>query len=154
MRSAPSHRASKSAVLLLVDDNRDGVIARQSVLEELGYKVLTANCGREALHIIEKQPVDLIITDYKMLPVNGLELIDRLHKNNVFAPVILLTGFANNLGLSPANTGASVVLQKSADELASLLRHIKRLLQPPRKPARSEAPRKTIARAKTAGSDT
>lgn len=153
MRSVPSHSASKSAVILLVDDNSDGVMARQSVLEELGYKVLTADCGRQALQLVEQQLVDLIITDYKMLPVNGLELIDRLHKNNVFAPVILLTGFANNLGLSPANTGASVVLQKSADELPTLLRHIKRLLQPPKKSARSEATRKTIARSRAAGSE-
>lgn len=153
MRSVSPYSASKSAVILLVDDNSDGVMARQSVLEELGYKVLTANCGHEALQLVEKQPVDLIITDYKMLPVNGLELIDRLHKSNVFAPVILLTGFANNLGFSPANTGASIVLQKSAEELPSLLRHIKRLLQPPRKSARSEASRKAITRSRTAGSE-
>jgi hypothetical protein len=70
----------------------------------------------------------------------------------VLVPVILLTGFASNLGLSPENTGANVVLQKSADELASLLRHIKRLLGPPRKAARSAASRKTLARSQNAGS--
>ncbi len=127
-------------------------MARRCVLEELGYKVIPASCGREALEIAEQQPIDLIITDFKMVPVNGLELIEQLHKKNVFAPVILLTGFANNLGLSPQNTGASVVLQKSADEIAVLLRHIKRLLQPPRKPARTDASQKTITRARKAGS--
>jgi CheY-like chemotaxis protein len=152
MRSVSSRSAPSSAVILLVDDNFDGLMARRSVLEELGYQVIPAGCGREALQLLEQQKVDLVITDYKMVPVDGLELIDRLHKNEISPPVILLTGFANNMGLCPENTGANVVLQKSADELASLLRHIKRLLQPPKKPAHSETPRKTTARSQKAGS--
>ncbi len=152
MRSPSSHHASSSAVILLVDDNRDGLMARQSVLEELGYKILPADCGSEALQLAGQQPIDLIITDYKMIPVNGLELIEQLRKNNIFAPVILLTGFANNVGLSPENTGANIVLQKSADELATLLRHIKRLLQPAKKPAHSHGSRKAIAKSQKAGS--
>ena len=152
MRSVSSHSVPCSAVILLVDDNCDGLMARRSVLEELGYTVIPACCGGDALQILDQSSVDLIITDYKMLPVNGLELIDQLHKNNIVAPIILLTGFANNLGLCPENTGANVVLQKSADELASLLRHIKRLLGPSRKPVRSDTPRKTMARSQKAGS--
>ena len=152
MRSVSSRSAPPSVVILLVDDNFDGLMARRSVLEELGYQVIPARCGREALQLVEGKQVDLVITDYKMGPVDGLELIDRLHKTDVSAPVILLTGFAHNLGLSPENTGANIVLQKSADELASLLRHIKRLLQPPRKPVRSDTPRKTMARSQKAGS--
>ena len=152
MRSASSRSAHSSAVILLVDDNFDGLMARRSVLEELGYQVIPARCGREALQLVEGQKVDLVITDYKMDPVDGLELIDKLRKNDVSAPVILLTGFAHSLGMSPESTGANVVLQKSADELASLLRHIKRLLQPPRKPARSDTPQKTVARSQKAGS--
>lgn len=152
MRSVSSRSAPNSAAILLVDDNLDGLMARRSVLEELGYKIIPARCGREALQLVEGQKVDLVITDYRMDPVDGLELICQLRKNDVFAPVILLTGFAHNLGLCPENTGANVVLQKSADELASLLRHIKRLLQPPRKPVRSDTPRKAIARSQKAGS--
>jgi CheY-like chemotaxis protein len=152
MRSLSSRHAPSSAVILLVDDNHDGLMARQCVLEELGYKVISASCGREALQLAGQQPVDLIITDYKMVPVNGLELIEQLRKTNVLAPVILLTGFANNVGLCPENTGANIVLQKSADELATLLRHIKRLLQPPKKPARSHSTRKALARSQGTGS--
>ena len=151
MRSASSQRASTSAVILLVDDNCDGLMARRSVLEELGYKVIPACCGREALQILEQQTVDLVITDYRMTPINGLELIDRLRKNSILVPVILLTGFADNLGLRPESTGANVVLQKSADELATLLRHIKRLLQPPRKPIRAHSSRKAAVLSQKAG---
>ena len=135
MRSVPSYRASSSAVILLVDDNRDGILARQAVLEELGYGVIAARCGEEALKIVQSQAVDLVITDFKMKPVTGIELINGLRQSKPELPIILLTGFADSLGLTPENTGANAVLQKSANELNTLLRAVKRLLQPPRKPA-------------------
>ena len=152
MRSVPSQRASFSSVILLVDDNPDGSLARGSVLSELGYQILTARCGQEALALVKNQPVNLIITDYKMDPVNGLELIALLRAEGYGIPVILLTGFAESLGLRPDATGANVVIQKSANELAILLRHTRRLLQPPRKPAKSHSPTKLASRSHTAGS--
>src|SRR5690242_21446563 len=97
MRSVPSNRAQVPACILLVDDNRDGVIARRSVLEELGYKVVAAGCGTDALKTVEQQTFDLVITDYKMSPMNGLELITRLREKNFSNPIILLTGFADTL---------------------------------------------------------
>lgn len=141
MRSAPSYRAETPAVILLVDDNCDGVLARRALLEELGYKVISACCGSDALTFVEREHIDLIITDYRMAPVDGVEMITQLRQRNFCNPIILLTGFAESLGLGPENTGANVVVQKSANEVANLLRHTKRLLSPPRKPARSQAGR-------------
>jgi|GEM_PF-579245 len=137
MRSAPSLRAQVPATILLVDDNRDGVIARCSVLEELGYTVVPASSGIEALRQLERQNFDLVITDYKMSPIDGLELIGQLRAKKFANPIILLTGFAESLGLRPENTGADVVIQKSANEVATLVRHTKRLLSLPKKPAAS-----------------
>ena len=55
MRSASSQHAPSDALILLVDDNKDGVIARRSVLEELGYQVVTAGCGLDALSLHEQR---------------------------------------------------------------------------------------------------
>jgi len=137
MRSVPSNRAQGEAVILLVDDNRDGMLARRSVLEELGYQVVSAGCGSDALSLAEKQHFDFIVTDYKMQPINGLQLIASLRERHFQRPIILLTGFADPLGLCPESSGADVVIQKSANEIANLVRHAKRLLSPPRKPAAS-----------------
>lgn len=145
MRSAPSRRAPVPSNILLVDDNRDGVIARRSVLEELGYKVVSAGCGSDALQTAEKENFDLVITDYKMAPMNGLELIMKLRQRNYRNPIILLTGFADSLGLRADNTGADVVIQKSAHEVANLVRHTKRLLTPPKKPVGSQLSSKARA---------
>jgi CheY-like chemotaxis protein len=137
MRTAPSYRAEAPARILLVDDNQDGVLARRSVLEELGYKVVSAGCGSDALQFAERENFDLVITDYRMAPIDGVELIAKLRERNFQKPIILLTGFADSLGLRADNTGADVVVQKSANEVSNLLRHTKRLLNPPKKPAGS-----------------
>ena len=138
MRSASPYRASIPATILLVDDNNDGILARRSVLEELGYRVVPAKCGSEALRLAEKEVFDLVITDYRMSPIDGLELITRLREKNYTKPIILLTGFAENLGLRPDVTGADVVIQKSANEIVTLVRHTRRLLASPRKPVGSQ----------------
>jgi CheY-like chemotaxis protein len=119
----------------MVDDNRDGVLARRSVLEELGYQVISAGCGADALMLVKEHKFDLIVTDFKMEPMDGLQLIKNLRAADFSNPIILLSGFVENLGLRPESTGADAVVQKSANEVANLLRHTKRLLNPPRKPA-------------------
>ncbi|HEY7306647.1 MAG TPA: response regulator [Bryobacteraceae bacterium] len=145
MRSAFSSRTQLPAIILLVDDNRDGLIARRSVLEEVGYKVVPASSGSDALKSFEEQNFDLIITDYKMSPMNGLDLISKLRERKFEKPIILLTGFADTLGLRPETTGADVVLQKNANEISNLVRQAKRLLSPVRKPAASQLSRKRQA---------
>lgn len=147
MRSASARRGVQPPRILLVDDNSDGNSARQSVLEELGYRVFSARCGREALQVLEEQSMDLIITDYRMSPVNGLELIAKIREASRLVPVILLTGFAESLGLTAQNTGADVVIQKNARELPTLLRTADKLLHPPKKPARSSSRQNSLRHA-------
>jgi CheY-like chemotaxis protein len=142
MRSAPSSRTPIQAVILLVDDNRDGLIARRSVLEELGYKVVPAGSGSDALKMAEEHNFDLVITDYKMFPMNGLEFIAKLRAKSFTNPIILLSGFTDTLGLRAEATGADVVLQKNSNEIANLVRQARRLLNPARKPAASQLARK------------
>jgi CheY-like chemotaxis protein len=134
MRTAPSHRTSPQALILLVDDNYDGVIARRYVLEELGYEVVTADCGSDALRIVTDRQCDLVVTDYRMSPTNGVELISDLRKRGLATPIILLSGFVEPLGLSSENTGADAVIQKNHHEVANLVRQTRRLLSP-KKPA-------------------
>ncbi|MGH9625347.1 MAG: response regulator [Bryobacteraceae bacterium] len=147
MRSAASSHAQTPALILLVDDNCDGVVARRSVLEELGYKVICACCGAEALELAGKENFDLVITDYKMAPMDGIELIAKMRARGFEKPAILLVGLAEGLAFHHADTGADTVIQKSANEIAVLVRHTKRLLTP-KKPAGSYAGAKKRALAR------
>lgn len=134
----------------MVDDNRDGILARRSVLEELGYRVISAGCGADALQLVKEHEFDLVVTDYKMSPMDGLQLISHLRAENFRKPIILLSGFAENLGLRTETTGADAVVQKSANEVANLLRHTKRLLTLTRKPNGGSAPPPRVRRAGSA----
>ena len=126
--------------VLLLDDNSLGLSARRSVLEELGHKVSTCSVPHDALELCARQRFDVVVTDYKMPKMNGIEFIGRLRKQHPAIAVILISGFTDTLGLNEANTGADVVIQKSSNEVNHLIRSVARLLkkqQSPRKPAAS-----------------
>jgi CheY-like chemotaxis protein len=130
-----------------VDDNRDGLLVRRTVLEELGYVVSVARNGEEGLKLFESASFDVVVTDYRMPRMNGAELIQRIRKLNPNARIILLSGFVEPLGLTEENTGADVVIAKSANEPAHLTRGVKRLLsRATRKPPVTQ--KSSVARAK------
>jgi CheY-like chemotaxis protein len=131
--------------ILLVDDNRDGLVVRRALLEELGHVVEIADSGDAALRILGMGKFDVVVTDHCMPGMDGAELIQRIRAANPQARVILLSGFVEGMGLTEENTGADVVLMKSAREGAHLVRAVKRLMSatPKRKPAGSQKlPRK------------
>ena len=132
--------ASTGARILLVDDNAHGLAARKNVLEELGHHTVTASSGAEALECALKQKFSLVVTDYKMPCMDGLELIGLLRKQSPGVPVILVSGFVDTLGLNEQNTGADAVIQKSANEVSHLIRAVSRLLnrKPLKKPPAGE----------------
>jgi CheY-like chemotaxis protein len=113
--------------ILLVDDNANGLKARKMVLEELGYKIVTASHGRDALEQFKPHTFDLVVTDYKMPHMDGLELIASLRKREPELPIVLISGFVDSLGLNELNTNADVVIQKNAHEVSHLTRAVARL---------------------------
>jgi CheY-like chemotaxis protein len=151
MRHTPAELHGRTPEILLVDDNRQGLIARKSLLQELGCSVSTATNGDEALELFSSKKFDVVVTDYKMPRMNGIELIKRIRAVHAGARIILLSGFVEPLGLTEGTTGADVVIAKSSGEVGHLTRSVKRLLnQPPaRKPAASaDAPARFKTKAK------
>ncbi len=121
-------RPKTSARILLVDDNRFGLIARQNILEELGYNVTAKQCPLEALECFVAEPFDLVVTDFRMPHMDGRELIARLRDRRPDLPVVLISGFAETLGLDENSTGADAVIQKSSNEVTNMLRAVDRLI--------------------------
>jgi CheY-like chemotaxis protein len=149
--TSPLTASSTAVEILLVDDHKMGLAARRSILEELGYRITTAASAAEALETFENANFDLIVTDYRMPRMNGIELIQKVRVKNESVPVILVSGVADTLGLSESNTGANVVIQKSANEVNHLIRAVSRLLRrkTPRKPPGSVVATAPKARRKT-----
>ena len=138
---------SSTPNILLVDDNRDGLLVRRSLLEEIGCCVQIAVNGEEGLKLFETAKFDVVVTDYRMPRMNGGELIQRIRLLDPNARIILLSGFVEPLGLTEQNTGADAVITKSANEPAHLVRSVKRLVnRPARKPPGSQkAPKSSAA---------
>lgn len=78
--------------ILLVEDQTDLLAYLNNSLSAI-YNILTASNGKEALKIIEKNSVDLVISDVMMPVMNGYELCDAIKNNSETntIPVILLT---------------------------------------------------------------
>ncbi len=147
MRSLPA--AANPSNILLVDDNKHGLAARKAVLEELGHRVTPAADAEEALEHFRRTPFDLVVTDFRMPGMNGIELIRELRALRPEVPVILISGYTEALGLTEASTGADAVLAKSAHEVSHLTRAVTRLLRRrTRKPAASQ---KSSVHARRAG---
>lgn len=93
-RPAPKTDTRPQAVLI-VDDEVDILESLKQLFEVSlpDVKVLTAEGGAIALSIIKSQPVDLIVTDYKMPGMNGLEFLNEARKLVPKVPRILVTAF-------------------------------------------------------------
>jgi len=133
----PLRNSSSSSIhgrILLVDDNVNGSTARKTVLEELGHKIHVTSSGADALEQFSQHKFDLVVTDYKMPRMDGLELIVRLRMERPEILIVLVSGFVDTLGLNEAITGADAVIQKSANEVTHLVRAVNRLLR--RKPVK------------------
>ncbi len=82
--------------ILLVDDELNNRKLYSEILGDLGYKVIATSDGSSALSVVRQEPrIDLVITDYVMPEMNGLEFIRYLRSLLPSVPVILVTAFAS-----------------------------------------------------------
>ena len=88
-------RASNCKIML-VDDDADVRAVTLAGLSEAGFEVLDFDSGLAALAAFdEHRDVELLVTDYAMPAMNGIELIERLREHVPQLPVIVITGYAN-----------------------------------------------------------
>ncbi len=116
--------------ILFVDDHE--VLARLSceILEMQGYRAVSAYNGEEALRKFETEDFDILVTDYRMDGMNGVELARKIHETRPDVPVIIVTGYG------PVDGGKDVIACLQKEELfPSLLEKIKTFLDEKPEPA-------------------
>ncbi|HZQ91071.1 MAG TPA: response regulator [Terriglobales bacterium] len=109
--------------ILFVDDHE--VLARLSceILEMQGYRAVSAYNAGDALEKFDQENFDILVTDFKMEGMNGLELARKIHAKRPNVPVIIVTGYG------PVDGGADVDACLQKEELfPALLEKIKHFL--------------------------
>ena len=81
--------------ILLVDDEPKMRWVLRKILERAGHDTLEANNGAQALEIVRKENIDIVITDVDMPQMSGLDLFKELKSNFRHIPVIIMTGKAS-----------------------------------------------------------
>jgi PAS domain S-box-containing protein len=86
--------------ILFVDDEKDLINLGTKILQSLGYKVTSKNNSIEALNDFKKNSdnYDILITDNTMPNMTGIKLVEKIHKIRPDLPVILCTGFSDDIG--------------------------------------------------------
>jgi len=104
--SVKSGTGNQSSILVV--DNEESILKMISeVLEVEGYKMRTASEGLEGARLLSENPPDLIISDYSMPGMNGLELLEMAREKAPEAARILCTGYADvEMALAAVNKGA------------------------------------------------
>jgi CheY-like chemotaxis protein len=113
----------------VVDDEPSLVEIGRRRLNALGYRATAAWGAEEALSLFRTTPetFDLVLTDYSMPHVNGLELARELSRLRPSTPIVMITGFVDEFGARElAEAGVRAILKKplTAREMALVLRQV------------------------------
>ncbi len=118
VKTVPFDQASCNLQLLLVDDNRDSIEITQQYLNDLDPSLIihTSSSGIEALEKLVKTEYDVIVSDYKMPELNGLEFLAELRNTKNFTPFVIFTGSEDDgIALQAQNLGARYCQLKTGD---------------------------------------
>ncbi|MEK9713757.1 MAG: ATP-binding protein [Thalassolituus sp.] len=98
--------------VLLIDDDTDILQAATALLSQWGVSIASATNGSDAEHLLINQPADIIISDYRLVNEDGIELLSRLSKHYPDCRCVLLTGDTAPEILKRANDNGLTVIHK------------------------------------------
>jgi len=119
-------KSEEKESILVVDDVLETLEVLKRNLISKGYLVYTAPGVDESLRVLDTESIDLVITDYKMPRVNGLDLVRHVRENFEDSEVMMITGYASIGGAVEAvKYGAEDYLSKpfTDEELFSAVEH-------------------------------
>ena len=119
--SQPTSSKTRSSSILLVEDQYDMMEYLVKLLK--GYVITCKSNGLEALNFLQQDQVDLIITDYMMPVMDGLELVGKIQERGIHTPVIVLTAIqSQTLKMDFLKYGVIDYIEKPFDQEELLIK--------------------------------
>ena len=116
--------------VLIVEDDPNLLEAVCDTLALSGQSTLAAAGGEQALKLLESQPVAMVVSDVRMLPMDGITLLKEIRHRYPHLPVVLMTAFADvDRAVEAMRSGACDFLLKPFEPKA-LLEHVTRYRLP------------------------
>lgn len=114
--------------ILVVDDSESVLTFLHSVLQREPYEVMSTLSGAKALEILQKEAVDLVITDIYMPPPDGLEIMSRVRAMKLDVAFIAISSYPASLNMFAAarSLGAQIALAKplSSEDLIAAVQAV------------------------------
>jgi len=119
------------SVIMIVDDDLDVLDLMSMMVQNAGYRTISASSAEEALLILESTSVDLILTDFKMPGMGGFGLITTLigREQRLLDRIVVMTGDVSSLKEAPWPNGFRPRLLKKPFGVQDLLCMIHALLE-------------------------
>jgi CheY-like chemotaxis protein len=115
-----NRHSRKGAIILLVDDDSAVREVTASILRELGYVILEVGSGGAALDLLDGEAdVDLVVLDFAMPGMNGMELARQVHSRFPMLPILFVTGYADKTALEEVDDLRIVKKPFIGEELAN-----------------------------------
>lgn len=108
------------ANILVIEDNETMLEGISRTLERMGHRVVGVPDGQQGLEVCRKGGIDLVIADYKMQPMDGMEVLERVKRMDEDIDVVIITAYGTiELAVEAMKKGASDFITKpfSPDEL-------------------------------------
>jgi two-component system response regulator FlrC len=113
--------SDNTPVILIVEDDANLREAISDTLELAGRPALTASGGEEALEILAREHIAIVVSDVRMMPMDGITLLKKIRLGNPQLPVLLMTAYADvDKAVEAMRSGACDFLLKPFEPSALL----------------------------------
>ncbi len=108
----------KNYTILVVDDDPDIRELISAIFLRVGYKTLTADCGLNALEIVNSTSIDVVVTDIRMPNGDGLFLLEKIRTRDPKVPIVfIVTGYSDISESEFISKGATKVFLKPFSQI-------------------------------------
>ncbi|MBT5095609.1 MAG: response regulator [Halobacteriovoraceae bacterium] len=112
-QKSPDAPVKGRPTLVLVDDEVEILDGLSTILRDESYNVVTFNQASTFIEKLSSMEIDLLLTDFKMPGINGLELVQIVHKAKPQLPIVMISGFLDpNIIIEGLSVGISGFIQK------------------------------------------